>query len=301
MRLSDSSIYAEARDDYLDLRRTLSINQATVEFMRAKSTELDEISERPFCIAGLAKGQALRKELTASTISLLREELPNLELLLRNEGVTLSAYDKKYFERCINNPDYHANDTQLDITPTKKKIREFRCQWKYGDTFAYRLNGEYSKEIGIDGKYCLIRKIDQCCHDRFGLPATFPIVYLTICDNPDSIVSGCDLEQSGYLRLQEWPLKTETKWEYRAELRIKSKKELDSMGLYYIGCYPHIRIPQDELRIIHWPVPCEPRRWCRGLSEISIVDFEKSICDYYRLNGIEHSRLQSWNSKLFEM
>jgi len=46
--------------------------------------------------------------------------------------------------------------------PAEKKVSKYRfyhCKWQLGDTFAYRLESEFSKANGLYGKYIVFRKV----------------------------------------------------------------------------------------------------------------------------------------------
>ena len=47
--------------------------------------------------------------------------------------------------------------------PTKKAVkrRVYKCRWKLGDVFAYRLESDLSKQKGLYGRYFLIQKVDE--------------------------------------------------------------------------------------------------------------------------------------------
>ena len=64
--------------------------------------------------------------------------------------------------------------------PPKKKIVQYhlyKCGWKVGDVFAYRLESNYANEKGIDGCYLLIQKVDEYI---FHPGHVIPIVYVKI-------------------------------------------------------------------------------------------------------------------------
>ena len=65
----------------------------------------------------------------------------------------------------------------LSPQPPEKKIsqyRLYRCEWKIGDVYAYRLEGEYAQENGMDGKYLYFVKVDE---DTWHPGHIVPIVY----------------------------------------------------------------------------------------------------------------------------
>lgn len=48
--------------------------------------------------------------------------------------------------------------------PPEKKMkakRLYTCQWKLGDVFAYQLESDMAKEMGLAGRYFLIQKVDE--------------------------------------------------------------------------------------------------------------------------------------------
>ena len=48
--------------------------------------------------------------------------------------------------------------------PPEKKIKQYnlyKCEWKIGDIFAYKLESDLAKEKGLDNKYFIIQKIDE--------------------------------------------------------------------------------------------------------------------------------------------
>ena len=52
----------------------------------------------------------------------------------------------------------------LSPQPQEKKVQQYkiyRCEWKIGDVYAYRLESDLAKEKGLDGRYFLIQKVDE--------------------------------------------------------------------------------------------------------------------------------------------
>ena len=47
--------------------------------------------------------------------------------------------------------------------PVKKPVKRslYKCEWKIGDVFAYRLESDLAKEKGLFGRYFLIQKVDE--------------------------------------------------------------------------------------------------------------------------------------------
>lgn len=59
------------------------------------------------------------------------------------------------------------NDLQTKLLspqpPVKKPVKKriYKCQWKFGDVFAYQLESDLAKERGLYGRYFLIQKVDE--------------------------------------------------------------------------------------------------------------------------------------------
>lgn len=82
---------------------------------------------------------------------------------------------------------------EMPSPPPKKprKRRSYRCPWENGDVFAWKLESELAKELGLDGRYLLLQKVDMC----FWHPSHFiPILYakLTKDENLPEDVSAFD-------------------------------------------------------------------------------------------------------------
>lgn len=79
----------------------------------------------------------------------------------------------------------------LSPQPAEKKIaqyRLYRCEWKIGDVFAYRLESDLAKERGLYGRYFLIQKVDE---DVWYPGHIVPIVYVKITRN-DKLPTNVD-------------------------------------------------------------------------------------------------------------
>lgn len=155
--------------------------------------------------------------------------------------------------------------------PVKKprKKRTYKCQWKLGDVFAYRLESDPAKERGLDGRYFLIQKVDEgICHPGH----IVPIVYVKITNDnhlPSNIEEYDRLEyvQTGFSRYEErfWPIdmtrprediaeKSKINYQvdeygflprYRTKLLNTSKRVIPA-NLIYVGNFANAVPPQKE-------------------------------------------------------
>ena len=120
--------------------------------------------------------------------------------------------------------------------PARKAVRRrmFRCKWKLGDVFAYKIEGTYARERGFLGRYLLIRKVDE----RIWHPEhIIPIVYVKLTKDetlPTNTEEYDQLEyvQTWFSRYEErlWPLNGKRMRE-DIEEKLKIKYEVDEYGL----------------------------------------------------------------------
>lgn len=81
----------------------------------------------------------------------------------------------------LNELKIKLNSPQPPIKKVKKK-RIYKCQWKIGDVFAYKLESDLAKEKGLYGRYFLIQKVDE---GTWYPGHIVPIVYVKITDGAD--------------------------------------------------------------------------------------------------------------------
>ena len=179
--------------------------------------------------------------------------------------------------------------------PEEKRIpkhRLYKCDWKNGDVFAYKLESEYAKEKGLNNKYLIIQKVDE---REWYLGDIIPIVRVKI--TKDNVIPKTEEEinkleyiQSSYCAYEHRlsgiiatePIEEQIGGrtfetdeygvlpEYMVTIINKSKKAFEEK-LIYIGNYSGIEIPPKEF------IP---------ISKLSIKtlywkEFEKKIIECY--------------------
>ena len=115
--------------------------------------------------------------------------------------------------------------------PVKK--RTYKCQWKSGDVFAYRLESDLAKERGLYGRYILIRKVDEAVWYPGHI---VPIVYFKITSDTNLSDNVGDYDRSEYI--QTWFTKYEDRFlpinmscpEEDIDKKSKIKYEVDEYG-----------------------------------------------------------------------
>lgn len=109
----------------------------------------------------------------------------------------------------------------------------YKCEWKNGDVYAYRIRSDLAKEKGLDGCFFLIQKVDEAiCYPGH----IDPIVYFKITDNENLPKSDEEFNKLPYIqvwftRYEErfWPIDGSRPQEDIAE-KSKIKYEVDEYG-----------------------------------------------------------------------
>lgn len=90
----------------------------------------------------------------------------------------------------------------LSPQPPEKKMSQYkiyRCEWKYGDVYAYKLESDLAQEKGLYGRYLLIQKVDEGLWHPGHI---VPIVYVKITDDTNLPSNEEEYNQLEYV--QTW-------------------------------------------------------------------------------------------------
>ena len=160
----------------------------------------------------------------------------------------------------------------LSPQPPEKKVTQYkiyRCEWKYGDVYAYQLESDLAEEKGLYGRYFLIQKVDEGVWHPGHI---VPIVYVKITSDtnlPSNVEEYNQLEyvQTWFTKYEErfWPIDMRRPQEdiaeksminyqvdeygflpqYRAKLLNTSKRVIPGK-LIYVGNFANAVRPQKE-------------------------------------------------------
>lgn len=97
--------------------------------------------------------------------------------MLNSQSIDTSAKENRI--KNLNGLRVKLLSTQPKVKKITKK-RIYKCQWKYGDVFADRLESDLAKEKGLYGRYFLIQKVDE---GEWYPGHIVPIVYVKITDD----------------------------------------------------------------------------------------------------------------------
>ena len=237
MRITDYPVLGEILDEYRDLRRSgHSRTAAEQSLIEQYSSELEYGSEDDGLLfwVGLADAQHTLKELSERVSQKARSAID--ELSDPKYGITPGDLERRRKRYSLPMPERKSFG----------KPRRFRCAWNIGDTFAYRIGGQQAHEMGINGKYLLVRKVHELeCFDG----KILPVVTMSIWDREEMPQNADEFASVPMLKMRG-DCKTQCKngFVYRAQLLFSRKKQTEPF--VFVGNFKNIPMPVDEI-VIH--------------------------------------------------
>lgn len=235
MRITYFEILGDVKTEYVRLRQDGKSRNAAVQILIAKyHDELSTGAEDDGLLfwVGLADAQYALKELSDEVSTRGLASLEQLKIAIPE--ITPGDIERR-FERyaCAPMPE------RSRVRPVKR----FCCQWRIGDTFAYRLSGPNSKTTSEAEEYVLIRKVDESRLEG----RLLPVVTLTHWKKPVLPLDEVEFQSTPILRLCNGRLDSpQSTYEYRIEILFTSQKQVNDLDLQYLGNFPDAAIPEDE-------------------------------------------------------
>lgn len=230
----------------------------------------------------------------------------------------LKCIEESFDVNCVQGEQDHLEEKQKAmfdklkkklITPQpepkiSRRSRLFKCNWKYGDVYAYPIECELAKERNLNNRYLLIRKVDE----GIWYPGhIIPIVTVKIT-NDNKLPQTVD-EYNRLEYVQTWFTKYEDRFfpidfsrpkediaekskliyitdeygflpQYRMKIICTSKKSIPEK-LIYIGCFRNVLEPNNEF-IPHSKINISSETW---------GDFENVILKRYFLHNLRECKI----------
>lgn len=233
VKLYSSDLALDIKDEYIDqLKKGIASEVVTNELIRQYEDELSDESEAAEFWFALADTQWKYGRL----IPYVKERA--LEYLRKDEHLQQwKEVGEREYQARIKVLDELKNRL-LSQMPPEKKIsvpRLYKCEWKFGDVFAYRFDSEHSKEKGFYGKYILMRKVNE---DSWYPGHVIPVVhvYKWLGDEvPDiKVIEEVECLPQFYVPKVYNDIKND-KILYGLALLNTSKRIIPKKNLFYIG------------------------------------------------------------------
>jgi len=230
--LSDCAIIEDIKEEYRSVRENgKSRHEAEEYFISAYNTELTTgaYDDGLLFWIGLAEAQFKNKELSEDVAQKALHSLDNLEKQHMLSQADITRCRNKYIQAPM---------------PERKfiKRKKFQCSWNIGDTFAIKLTSDVAKELGMDGKYAVLHKVDNV---NFGDERILPLVRITIWDDLPDLITEDLFYSKKSIKLKPVYGK-EFKFQYSAQILFTSKRQIKPEVFQYIGNFSTIPFIPDE-------------------------------------------------------
>ena len=230
--LNDCAIIEDIKEEYRSVRENEKSRSETEEYFI--SAYNDELTTGAYDDAllfwiGLAEAQFKNKELSEDVAQKALHSLDNLEKQHMLSQADVNRCRNKYIQAPM---------------PERKfiKRKKFQCSWNVGDAYAIKLMSDVAKELGIDGKYAVLHKVDNVVYEDEEI---LPLVRITIWDDLPDLVTEDIFYSKKSIKLKPMYGK-ELKFQYSAQILFTSKRQIKPEVFQYIGNFPTITFIPDE-------------------------------------------------------
>ena len=186
------------------------------------------------------KAFALEKIGCFPGVPLPEDQARNADLLA---AVTLSAGKDRsgndLFDRTIAAKYRWAESLSNQTGMGKKQRKKYVPDWKIGDTFIHAFESPIAGKCGVAGQYIVMRKVGEYRNED---DEVIQIVVMSVCPADAIPKTSADLIELGVIPM--YPV--QKRRDYRAQLRIVSKRGENALRLTKIGCFPDVGMPADQ-------------------------------------------------------
>lgn len=156
LNLYQDDVALDVKGEYKDkLHNGKTNEEALQEIIDENQETIEDMEDGPLFWFALADTQWNLGRLDEQV---KKEALKHIELDLSRWKDDTKLYSKRI--KMLQN----LREKLLSPQPAEKKISKYRlykCEWKIGDVFAYKLEGEESIKNKLNNKYLIIQKIDE--------------------------------------------------------------------------------------------------------------------------------------------
>lgn len=217
---------------------------------------------------GIAKAQLRRKELIPQTAEYASKSLEQL-----SQMYSLRKSEYRHMMQKLQDPAVLITQEQAEQVPKRPKTsRKFHCSWNRGDVHAFQLKSEEAKELGLDQKWILLRKVGEESDYPYEGGRTIPVVHFMLWEEPQLPEEDADLELASWFRTDSVTRRRDGRMTYRYLLDLKSHKSVETYGMIYLGNFSGTGTPKDEVSTQRAGLtPC-----------INLANLEHELCVLYR-------------------
>lgn len=238
-KLYQDDMAEDIRDYYKEQLKIGKTNEeVTKEIIESNEAIISDEDEAPVFWFALADTQWSLGRLLPFVKDKALEYLKNRSNLKRWENEAINQREYKDREKVLQ----ELEQKLISPMPPEKKISQhklYKCEWKIGDVFSYRLESDYAKEKGLSNKYLLIRKAYE---DVWWPGHTVPIIYVQITKDEKIPTSKDEVSKLEYIQTS----RSEGLPKYLTTMISTSKRVIPTKRLTFIGNYVDLPTPRDE-------------------------------------------------------
>lgn len=262
-----SPIVGDIQKQYVGYRTAgKSRNDAIAAIKENYAEELQDEDDRIAVMIGLVfslcKKKELTKEIAVETFCMIRHA---------HKMMAFNHVESSYLlkvERLLGDESMYGGEAAY-----RRRV-SYVPHWEVGDTFSHKLIHPKAEALGICGWSILLYKVGECEDE---LQQLRQLMYVSLCPPGKEPISGSQLQSLGFLRM----MRHGEKWDYLAQIMIKSKRDELSYGLFKIGNFQDVVFPAD--RTDENPLVAMPLFGCKRGD--LYPDYEDQICRLYKKFG----------------
>ena len=211
----------EIQQQYVSCRRRGCTRDEAITLIREEyECELNDDDDRIAVLIGLALALCKRKELLQTIADETLAEIQTLKQQYVDDSY-LTKIEKK-----LADVDLYGDEA------TYKRGSIYKPDWVIGDTFSHVLTHPLAEEIGIMGWHILFYKVGEHIDRQ---DACRQLMCVSLCP-PDKIPTCYEeLKNLGFLPMMQLG----ERFEYLAQIKIKSKRTENTYEFTKIGCFPN--------------------------------------------------------------
>lgn len=238
-KLYEDDLALDIKDEYIEkLKQGKSDEEALKEIIEENTEVIEDEDEGPVFWLALADTMWKKGRLTEKV---KKEALLGIEKNLKQWKEEASSKEYAQRKRELENFKLKIEQQEMPIrkeikSKTENSNRKIKAEWEIGGVYAYQLKSEKAKELGLDGRYLIFRKIKD------GSTYRNNIVYCQITNNKELPNTKQELENLEYIIVYN---NGNVKYEYAIELCNITKKIL-RQEFIYIGNFADIDVPINE-------------------------------------------------------
>lgn len=241
-KIYQDDIAEDVRNYYKDqLKRGKTNEEVTKELIDSNQDIISDIDDAPVFWFALADTQWELGRLLPFVKQKALEYLQKGTNLERWKAESSTQKEIKIREEVLNELEQKLNSEM----PKEKKMTQYKlykCEWKTGDIFAYRLESDYAAKKGLINRYLLIQKINEYIWHPGHI---VPIVRIKITQQNELPINKQEFDSLEYV--QTWQKKINGIFvpEFLITM-ISTSRAIIPKKLKFIANYQDVDLPNNE-------------------------------------------------------